>query len=188
MTRVIAGSAKGQRLIVPDAGTRPTSDRIRESIFARLESWNAIAEARVLDLFAGSGALGIESLSRGAAHAALVDSSVGAIKAVRHNLASTGLLDQASVTRQKALAFLQQTAENEPYELVFVDPPYAMPEDELAAHLELLARVVTDDATIIIERDGRSPEPAIPNGWEMLSHREWGDTAAWFAAPITSEK
>ncbi|WRS29488.1 16S rRNA (guanine(966)-N(2))-methyltransferase RsmD [Actinomycetaceae bacterium MB13-C1-2] len=188
MTRVIAGTAKGQRLVVPDMGTRPTSDRIRESIFARLDSWNAVANAETLDLFAGSGALAIESLSRGASRATLVDSSAKAIKSVNQNLASTGLSGRASVTRQRALAFLQRGADGTLYELIFVDPPYAMSETELSAHLELLSQMVTNDATIVIERAARSPEPVIPTEWEMLSSRKWGDTAAWFAAPIAHEK
>lgn len=188
MTRVIAGTAKGRRLIVPDSGTRPTSDRIRESIFARLDSWNAVAGARVLDLFAGSGALGIESLSRGALHATLVDSSAMATRVIRQNLTSTGLYDRASATKQKALSFLQSSPKSDPFELVFIDPPYAMSNAELFDHLELLVRMVTDDATVVIERDGRSPEPRVPDEWEILSHRKWGDTAAWFAAPVNNEK
>ncbi len=187
MTRVISGKAKGRRLVVPASGTRPTSDRIRESIFARLESWNAIDGVNALDLFAGSGALGIEALSRGARSATFVDSSHAALRSLSQNIKSCGFDGASQVRKNKALTFLQ-SAPTEKYELVFVDPPYAMNESELAEHLELLTPMVTGDATIVIERDSRSPEPSLPMGWEILSHRKWGDTAAWFAGPSPVEK
>lgn len=187
MTRVIAGTARGLRLSVPDSGTRPTSDRIRESIFARLESWNAIDDAAVLDLFGGSGALGIESLSRGAAKAAFIDSSAAAIKTLKQNLEGTGFSDSAEVRKQKALAYLESLGDSGRFDLVFVDPPYAMSEPDLGAHLSLLRGNVTEDSTIVIERNSRSPEPLIPESWEILSHRKWGDTAAWFASPVPAE-
>ena len=187
MTRIIAGGAKGRRLDVPGSGTRPTSDRIRESIFARLESWDAVAGARVLDLFAGSGALGIEALSRGADSAVFVESAPAAARVVRANLASLGFAASGSVAQKKAGTYLGSLPVGQDFDLVFVDPPYALPEEELAALLELLAPHLDPDATVVVERDARSPEPALPPELELLSHRKWGDTAAWFIGRQTSE-
>lgn len=193
MTRIIAGQAKGRRLAVPSSGTRPTSDRIREAIFARLESWNAVDRARVLDLFAGSGALGIEALSRGAAGAVLVDDSAAATRTIKLNLESVDLASDARVVRQKAATFLSGQDTGGPFELVFIDPPYAVTEEELSHLLVLLVPHLTPDATVVIERDARSPQPNLPvggphGGLELLGHRKWGDTAAWFAGPSPVEK
>lgn len=188
MTRVIAGRLKGRRLSVPDAGTRPTTDRTREAIFARLESHNAILDANVLDLFAGSGALGIEALSRGASGATFVDSAPAAFRCIVGNLKDTALVDSSEVKRQTALTFLRSAGDEPQYDLVFVDPPYSVGESEIGQCLTLLAPIVSADSTVVVERDARSPEPTIPHGWEILGHKQWGDTAAWFVGPKTQEK
>ena len=183
MTRVIAGTAKGRRLVVPQLGTRPTSDKIRESIFNRLESWGVVGNALVLDLFAGSGALGIEALSRGAKQATFVDQSAAAATVVGKNLASTGFAGKSRVLRKKATAALNQLASGVLFDLAFLDPPYDFSEEDLTSCLEALLPHLSDDAVVVVERSAFSPEPTLPTGYQIDSDRRWGDTAAWFLSP-----
>ncbi len=150
--RVVAGQLRGRRLIAPPGrGTRPTSDRVREALFSIL---GPLGGARVLDLFAGSGALGIESLSRGARHATFVDRDARAIAAIGRNLAALEL-DTAVVDRRDALAFLSQATG--PWDLVFLDPPY----DDAPRWGQTLSRalpaVLSSEARIVTESDTRSP-------------------------------
>jgi 16S rRNA (guanine966-N2)-methyltransferase len=117
--RVVSGTAKGRRLAAPAGrATRPTSDRVREAVFSMLVSLDAIEGATVVDLFAGSGALGIEALSRGAAHVTFVETDREALEVIRANLQTTGLADRATVTRGDAAAFAGSV------DVAFVDPPY----------------------------------------------------------------
>jgi len=129
--RVVAGVAGGLRLLAPPGRKlRPTTDRVREAMFSSLTSLDAIRDARVLDLFAGTGALGIEALSRGAASATFVDADHAAIRAIEHNLSTTGLGGDAKVVHGDALRFVEAThwsAENG-FDLALVDPPYAFDE------------------------------------------------------------
>jgi 16S rRNA (guanine966-N2)-methyltransferase len=149
--------------------TRPTSDRVREAVFSILGS---VAGERVLDLFAGSGALAIEALSRGASEATLVDSSEAAIAAIRRNLAALGL--RAEVRRQRALAFLQSArAARHQYSLVFLDPPYRHAselERELSA---ALAPVLSPGARVVAESDRRAP---LELDLALRGERRYGDT------------
>ncbi|MGB3413731.1 MAG: RsmD family RNA methyltransferase, partial [Microbacteriaceae bacterium] len=142
MTRIIAGQAKGLRLVVPQSGTRPTSDRVRESLFAILDHEDALIGSRVLDLFAGSGALGIEALSRGAEHLDLVDFAPAAVRSLKQNAQSiqTRLPDiTIAVHQRKALSFVENiTAPHLPWQLIFVDPPYDLPKAQLHLVLERL--------------------------------------------------
>ena len=184
MTRVIAGKAKGRKLVVPAAGTRPTSDRIRESIFARLESWGVVEGSDVADLFAGSGALGIEALSRGAARATFVDASGPAVGVLKKNLATTGFQDVARVIRKKVLSGLHQLSPGVRFDLVFMDPPYDLSETELQACLEALLPHLAPDAVVVVERSSFSPEPTLPEHYYLERHRRWGDTAAWFLSRV----
>ncbi|MGN6502982.1 MAG: RsmD family RNA methyltransferase, partial [Pseudolysinimonas sp.] len=139
MTRIIGGAAGSLRLDVPKTGTRPTSDRVREAIFSALEVRDRVDGARVLDLYAGSGALGLEALSRGAAQVTLVDKATGAV--MRANTSrvtrSMGATAEVTVIAQPVHAFL--LAARGPYDLVFVDPPYDLPADELQRELAALA-------------------------------------------------
>ncbi len=169
--RVIAGRWGGRRLVTPrGAATRPTSDRVREALFSVLGE--RVDEARVLDLFAGSGALGLEALSRGAAAATFVDSAPAAVAAVRANLEALGA--EAEVRRADARAFLHtaRTAARQ-YDLIFLDPPY-----RLAARLgrelsEGLPGVLAASALVICESDRRSPlELQLP----LTDERRYGDT------------
>lgn len=169
--RVVAGSARGRRLQTPSGNdVRPTTDRVREATFNALGSLGVVHASRVLDLFAGSGALGIEALSRGAAHVTFVDASPAALAAVRVNLASCDLGDQAEVVRADALTFLGRTAEC--FDLVLLDPPYAF--DQWP---ELLGAV--HGAMVVIESD-RSIE-TFPH-FEVQRERRYGGTVVTVAA------
>jgi 16S rRNA (guanine966-N2)-methyltransferase len=167
---VIAGVHGGRTLQAPRGrATRPTSDRVREALFSILGS---VEGARVLDLFAGSGALAIEALSRGAARATLVDSSAAAIAAIRRNLDA---LDQpAEVSKQDALAYLRAARIAAPqYDLVFLDPPYRRA-DRLGSELSTaLTPVLAPDARVVAESDRRAPlELDLP----LWDERRYGDT------------
>ena len=184
MTRIISGRAGGQRLATPPgAGTRPTSDRVREALFSRLEHLEVLVGAVVLDLYAGSGALGLEALSRGAESVLLVESDRSAAKATRANADAIGI--PGAVVRQSTVARVLATPPARPCSLVFSDPPYALTEDELAADLALLAEQdwLTDDALVVVERSSRTPEPRWPAGWEPEGERRYGETRIWFAGP-----
>ncbi len=166
--RVVAGQLRGRRLIAPPGrGTRPTSDRVREALFSIL---GPLGGARVLDLFAGSGALGIESLSRGARHATFVDRDARAIAAIGRNLAALEL-DTAVVDRRDALAFLSQATG--PWDLVFLDPPY----DDAPGWGDKLSRalpaVLSTEARIVTESDTRSP---LVLDLPLEVNRAYGDT------------
>jgi 16S rRNA (guanine966-N2)-methyltransferase len=168
--RVIAGQHRGRRLVAPAGrATRPTPDRVRESVFSILAS---VAGARVLDLFAGSGALAIEALSRGAAEATLVDSSRAAVAAIRRNLTALGL--QATVYPMQAAAFLERarTAPRQ-YDLVFLDPPYRHASalgHELSA---ALAPLLAPEARVVAESDRRAP---LELDLKLFDTRRYGDT------------
>ena len=185
MTRIIAGLAKGRRLDVPSTGTRPTSDKTREAIFSRLDSWGVLEGARVLDLYAGSGALALEAISRGAQRAVLVDSSQKAARVAKKNVVTCGFTRSVKVIARSARSYLASQVGQ--FDLVFVDPPYSLGEDELSRTLEDLRPHLHAEATVIIERDARSPEPVLPEGLELFGHRRWGDTAAWFIGPAEEE-
>jgi 16S rRNA (guanine966-N2)-methyltransferase len=168
--RVIAGSRRGATLLAPrGSGTRPTGDRVRESVFSIL---GAIEGLTVLDLFAGSGALGIEALSRGAAAATFVDSSAAAIAAIERNLAA--LRFDAEVRRTRALEFVERArAASRQYDLVFLDPPYRQTSSLGPKLSTALPPVLAPDARVISESDRRAPlELDLP----LLDERRYGDT------------
>ncbi len=168
--RIVAGAYGGRRLAAPRGGrTRPTADRVREALFSML---GPVADARVLDLFAGSGALGLEALSRGAAEATFVDSSPAAVRAVRANLEALGI--DAEVRRADARAFLRNArAAGRQYDLVFLDPPYQRAGAVAEALAGDLAAVLAPQARIVVESDRRSPlELPLP----LQVDRRYGDT------------
>ncbi len=168
--RVIAGTYGGRELTAPRGrATRPTSDRVREALFSILGD---VADARVLDLFAGSGALAIEALSRGAAEATLVDSSAAAIATIRRNLERLGI--EATVRREKVSHFLEQARGSaRQYDLVFLDPPYRHAGSVGAQLSEALAPVLAADARVVAESDRREP---LALELELLDERRYGDT------------
>lgn len=166
--RVISGTARGRRLVAPEGSTtRPTSDRVREATFNALGSLGAVVDATVLDLFAGSGALGIEALSRGAAHATFVDQDRSAVRAVEANLATCGLAARATVVGSPVARYLARGGEQR-WDLALIDPPYEFDQD---AWLDLLDRLPADLA--VMESD-RPVDP--PFGWEVLRSKRYGST------------
>ncbi|MGP9607455.1 16S rRNA (guanine(966)-N(2))-methyltransferase RsmD [Glutamicibacter sp. AOP33-2CA-4] len=194
MSRIISGIAGGTTLkSVPGDATRPTTDRVKEALFSRLESWNVISSARVLDLFAGSGALGLETASRGARQVLLVELAPKAVSVCQQNAAkiNEALKSQiASVQRGKVDSVLagffdeETSVPRKTFDLVFMDPPYPLTEQELSATLEKVSRVLAEDATLIVERSSRSPEPQWPSGLEKIADKKYGETHLWFAEPV----
>ncbi|WP_249521959.1 16S rRNA (guanine(966)-N(2))-methyltransferase RsmD [Microbacterium sp. ER1] len=185
MTRIIAGTARGTRLDVPGAGTRPTSDRVRESLFGALESLDAIGDARVLDLYAGSGALGLEALSRGARSADLVERGRQAAAVVRRNAAAVAKASgtaNARVQEATVRAFLGRASG--PYDLVFTDPPYDIDDEAMDGDLAALAPLLSDDAVVVVERARRSAAPDFAAaGLRVFREKTYGDTTLWWAEP-----
>lgn len=183
MTRVIAGSAGGRRLAVPPGtGTRPTSDRAREGLFSTWEALLGTLEGvRVADLYAGSGAVGLEALSRGAAHALLVEADQRAARTVRENVRSLGL-PGADARTGKAEQIVTGQPPGAPYDLVFLDPPYAVSDDDLREILLTLRSGgwLTGDAVVTVERSTRGGEFVWPAGFEPLRSRRYGEGTFWY--------
>ncbi|MFF4652350.1 16S rRNA (guanine(966)-N(2))-methyltransferase RsmD [Streptomyces sp. NPDC001380] len=189
MTRVIAGAAGGRRLAVPPGqGTRPTSDRAREALFSTWESLRGTLHgARVLDLYGGSGAVGLEALSRGAAHALLVEADARAVRTIRENVRALAL-PGAEVRAGKAERVAEGEPPAAPYDLVFLDPPYAVTDAALREILLTLSAGgwLAADALATVERSTRGGEFAWPDGFEPLRSRRYGEGTLWYgraAAP-----
>ncbi|CAL9289835.1 16S rRNA (guanine(966)-N(2))-methyltransferase RsmD [Streptomyces sp. R02] len=184
MTRVIAGAAGGRRLAVPPGqGTRPTSDRAREGL---LSTWQSLLGGpldgeRVLDLYAGSGAVGLEALSRGAGHVLLVESDARAVRTVRENVKALGL-PGAEVRSGKAEQIVRTAPPEQPYDVVFLDPPYAVPDADLREILLTLRSGgwLADDALVTVERSTRGGEFTWPPGFEALRARRYGEGTFWY--------
>jgi 16S rRNA (guanine966-N2)-methyltransferase len=176
MTRIIAGAAGGRRLLVPPKGTRPTSDRVREALFSALEADPGLDGVAVLDLCAGSGALGLEALSRGAVHALFVESDRRAAAVLRRNAAALGFTD-AEVRVAPAATVLAAPADRA-YDLVLVDPPYEVPATEVAAWLATAAAHgwLADGAVVVVERAGRDGAFPWPPALRAARERRYGDT------------
>jgi 16S rRNA (guanine966-N2)-methyltransferase len=176
--RVIAGIAKGRTLDAPRGGaTRPATDRIRETLFAILEP--VLEGARVLDLFAGAGTLGIEALSRGAAHVTFVERSAEALKALRKNIATTGFADRAEVVGANVLGFLERPIAG-PYDVVFCDPPFAdvgILESTLA-HPHLAGALAPE--AHVVARVLKKHQPNVPEGARLLRVKEIGEETLLF--------
>jgi 16S rRNA (guanine966-N2)-methyltransferase len=182
MTRVIAGEAGGRRLAVPGGtSTRPTSDRAREGLFASVASeLGSLAGRRVLDLYAGSGAVGLEALSRGASHVLLVESDARATAVIKANIATIGM-PGAQVRGEKVERLLARPPDLEPFDLVFADPPYAVAGAEITRVLALLARDwLAPDALVVVERATRSGEITWPNGLQLAKSRRYGEATFWY--------
>ena len=184
MTRIIAGAARGRKLAVP-AGrdTRPTSDRVREALFSSVESQlGPLAGLRVVDLYSGSGALGLEALSRGAAHVLLVESDPRAARVIQTNVGAIGLAGaevvQASVERALRGSPVQR------YRLVLADPPYSTSGDEITAVLaRLCGGWLLPEALVVVERPSRATPLVWPDCLTGTGHRGYGETMLWYGRP-----
>jgi 16S rRNA (guanine966-N2)-methyltransferase len=182
VTRIVAGIAGGRQLAVPKRGTRPTSDRVREALFSALEAAMDLDGARVLDLYAGTGALGLEALSRGAGTAVLVESDPGAVAVLRKNIASLGLA--GAVPRQGRVAAVLAEPPGEPFDLVLADPPYALDDAALRADLDALVGNgwTRRGSLVVVERAKRSGPPDWPGALVPAKVRRYGDTELHWAA------
>lgn len=188
MTRIISGRAGGHRLRTPaGASTRPTSDRVREALFSRLEHLEVLQGARVLDLYAGSGALGLECASRGAADVLLVESDRAAAAVCRANAATLATAVAPATVRVRAetveRVLLAGPLGAPGADLVLLDPPYDLAEDRLGDVLDLLVAHdwLADDALVVVERAARSPEPRWPVALVLEDERRHGETRLWTA-------
>ena len=186
MTRIIGGIAGSRQLTSPAKATRPTSDRIRESIFNRLASRDRLDGARVLDLYAGTGALALEAISRGALSAVLVEKDGKAAAVCNQNaqliqkaLEKEGFFDAITKVAHKAVSSFLNTDASE-YDLVFIDPPYDVSNAEVIENLETLLPKLAKDAIVMVERSSRSEALAIPAGLELDEEKSYGDTTIYW--------
>ena len=181
--RIIAGEAGGRRLAVPPGErVRPTSDRVKESVFSALGP-DRIVGARVLDLYAGSGALALEALSRGAAGALLVERDAAAVRAIRTNIDTLGFADRAVLRAGPVGAVLGGPPPEERFDLALLDPPYDTPGEEVESVLLLLTERewLAPAATVVVERAAGSSPLRWPSGWGSTWERCYGDTLVLFA-------
>jgi 16S rRNA (guanine966-N2)-methyltransferase len=184
--RVIAGTAKGRSLkLDKTANIRPTSDKLKEALFSTIGP--LVQDKRVLDLFAGSGALGIEALSRGAAHATFVDVSRTAISLIRLNLQATKLIERATVLPSEAERFARTAAAYGPFDLVFVDPPYShgFPTEILAFLRE--GGALSAQALVVVEASSKLGAYDLPSGYVVHSDRTYGDSRLLYL-PVTNQE
>ena len=197
MTRVVAGVAGGRRLAVPPGrGTRPTSDRAREGLFSSLTSLcGDIGGRQVLDLYAGSGAVGLEALSRGAAHVLLVEQHAGAARVIRDNAKTLGLPGAAVLTCPVERLFVASPSAGAPaqlarppYDIAFLDPPYDLADAKVRAVLAGLRTHgwLADAAVVVVERASRGGALDWPSGYVVGRSRRYGETTLWYgrAAPL----
>lgn len=187
MTRIIAGAHGGRRLTAPaGALTRPTSDRVREAFFSSLEAMTDLAGARFADLYAGSGAVGLEALSRGAAYALLVESQPRAARVIRDNMSALRVGNAARLVTAGVSQVVSAPPEGGPFDVVFADPPYALSDDELTE----VQRALVDngwlaaDAVVAIERSTRSTARGESLTWvdgiTADRSRRYGETTLWY--------
>ena len=170
--RIVGGEFRSRRLAGPPEGVRPTSDRVRESLFAKLGD---LSGARVLDLFAGTGALAIEALSRGASEAVLVERSARSLKVIRRNLVSLGVAERASVIRSDAARGVRQLAGSAPFDVVFLDPPYDSDQTTPTLVAVLEAGVLARHGTVVVETAKRHSLAPV-SGLVVRDERSYGDT------------
>ena len=179
--RIVAGAAKGRRLAVAARGVRPTSDKTREALFSALEALLLLDAARVLDLFAGTGAVGLEALSRGAGHVTFVEADKFAAQTLSRNIAAVGLAG-TSVQRSSVEAFFAAGNAEAPFRLIFADPPYGYGEEALTRMLVDAADAgwLDPNGILVVERSARSPVPQWPDVIEPIKHRRYGEGVLWY--------
>lgn len=182
--RIVSGTAKGRRLYVPPGElVRPATDRLKQALFNILID---VEDEEVLDLFAGCGSLGIEALSRGAAHSTFADAAPEAVAAIRRNLETCGLAERATVLAGDVMGVLEREPRR-PWDLVFIDPPYALGVPFLERIAELLGQPgrLSGSARIAFERATGDPPPPLPAGFEFRLQRSYGQTTLFLAEPTT---
>jgi 16S rRNA (guanine966-N2)-methyltransferase len=192
MTRIISGTARGRRLTVPRSGTRPTSDRVREAVFSTLDSELLAAgrswpEVGVLDLYAGTGALGLEALSRGAREAVLVERSRAAARVLAANADVVGC-EGARVLIRDVMHLADVPAPTRGADLVFADPPYDVGAADLGSALAdlLAAGWIAPGALVVVERPTRDAVAPCPADWPEPRRRPYGDTTLWYGRAVSS--
>jgi len=183
MPRIVAGAARGRRLAAPPGrGTRPTADRAREALFSALEAQlGSLAGRRVADLYAGSGAVGLEALSRGASAVVLVESDPAAVRSLRANVDAVGL-PGAEVVAGRVERVVSRPAGSAAYDLLFADPPYELTDDDLREVLTTAADNgwLAADALLVVERATRGGEWSWPAGVDALRARRYGEATLWY--------
>jgi len=179
VTRIVAGLSGGRSIAVPASGTRPTSERVREALFSRLDHLGVVSGARVADLYAGSGALGLEAASRGADRVVLVEQDAAAVRVCRSNARVTGLADRIEVVADRVERFV--TRPMAPFDLVLLDPPYALVAESVTEVLEALLDLTRTDAVVVVERSVRSTPLVWPDGLQAEDDRRYGETRVWTA-------
>ena len=191
MTRIIGGIAGSRQLASPAKVTRPTSDRIRESIFNRLASRDLLDGARVLDLYAGTGALALEAISRGAISAVLVEKDGKAAAVCNQNatliqkaLEKEGFFDPVTKVAHKPVSSFLSTDTAE-YSLVFIDPPYEVSNEDVIENLEALIPRLSKDAVVMVERSSRSDALIVPAGLKLDEEKSYGDTQVFWLVKET---
>jgi 16S rRNA (guanine966-N2)-methyltransferase len=189
MTRIIGGDFRGRSITVPDAETRPTSSRVREAIFSSVEhAVSGLDDLRVLDLFSGSGAFGIESISRGATEAVLIEKDLRAADTLHNNVANFGIKN-ARVVIADAFSEVSQKSGRGSFDVVFIDPPYLFEDGQVNT---LINQLVENDwlneyALIVVERGSRS-HVVWPESVEELRKKVYGDTTIWYGQYLTSSE
>lgn len=180
MTRIISGELRGRELKIPKTVTRPTSSRVREAIFSAVEhAQSGFSDLRILDLYAGSGACALESISRGAHDAVALEKDSRAAQVIKDNATSLKVSNLKVVTMDVSTA-LSGEPQFGKFDVVFIDPPYALSDTVITAELEQLATGwLNDGAMVVVERDKRS-EFEIPEKYDQISRKVYGDTSVWY--------
>jgi 16S rRNA (guanine966-N2)-methyltransferase len=183
VTRIIGGVHGGRRLTAPSgASTRPTSDRVREALFSALETLVDLPGARFADLYAGSGAVGLEAVSRGAAHSLLVENDARAARVIRDNVDALRVGGAARLLTRKVGQVVSAAPEGGPFDVVFADPPYALTDEELTGVLHGLVGNgwLAPDAVVVVERGSRGAPLSWVNGLTEERSRRYGETVLWY--------
>lgn len=196
MTRVIAGQARGRRLQVPSAGTRPTTDRVRESLFASLESvllaeGRTWADVSVCDAYAGSGAVALEAWSRGAQRVCVIESAPRALKVIESNIDQVGAGTAVDVLSRSVAAVFLAPPVGGSFDVLFLDPPYEVPAEQVAGELIAASEHgwLSPEAVVVVERSIRDEQVPLPadDGFVEVKQRRYGESALWYGRFVVDE-